>query len=85
MSPASGESAPEPRSPDRRSPSGPPRLVTEPLVTSLLRLSRGGSSLSSAGIVLVATERLSGEARDSEKRQLVEAKYQPHGPDFADI
>ena len=67
MSPARGESGPVPRSPDRRSASGPPRLVTDPLVTSLLRLSRGGSPGSSAGRVFVATERLSGEARESEE------------------
>ena len=61
MSPARGESPPVPRSPDRRSASGPWRLATEPL-GSLLRLSRGGSS---AGNVLVATERLSREEEEA--------------------
>ena len=76
MRPARGESPPVPRSPDRRSASGPWRLATEPR-GSLLRLSRGGSS---AGNVLVATERLSREeeagtpSESEERMQFVESE-----------
>ena len=76
MSPARGETAaPEPRRPDRRSASGPWRLVTEPR-GSRIRFSRGGSS---ATEVLVATDRLSAEveggtSKDSENKMLIVRK-----------